>query len=398
MGNCRRCWHASLLIVWGLVLGVVPVQAQLDFGPETLIQAGDADITVPGYSVPSLVDFDNDGQQDLIVGEGSGFYPAKVRLYLNSGSASNPEFTTFSHIQAGGVVLTCTGSGCMGCFPRVVQWDGDGKKDFLVGHSVGTIMVYLNIGTDASPVFDDGRYLQVGPAGGKVNINVGGRPALTVADWDNDGRKDLVVGAKDGTVRLFINAGTDAAPDFLAESRVQMGTSNLIVPTTRASVVVDELTGDGKKDLLAGNTEGQVLLYTNVGTDASPSFIAYKYVTSEGAAIDLPGVPRARPSVCDWNEDGLKDLLIGAGDGTVHLYMGMAPSPCADFDDDGHVDPDDGNYFLSCHTGANVPQSDPACASADLDGDGDVDQDDFGLMQRCFGGPNDAPNPECECE
>jgi len=42
----------------------------LRLGPEELVQAGGADISVLGYSVPSLADWDNDGLNDLIVGEG----------------------------------------------------------------------------------------------------------------------------------------------------------------------------------------------------------------------------------------------------------------------------------------------------------------------------------------
>jgi hypothetical protein len=397
MGNRRL-----FLCVFAVLVGSVSVSgrsalAQIDYGPEILVQADSAEIAVPGYSVPSLVDFDNDGREDLIVGEGSGLYPGQVRLYLNTGTASDPQFSTFSYIKAGGTTLTCTGYGCMGCFPRVVQWDGDAKKDLLVGHSDGTIRLYLNTGADASPVFDGGRFLQVGPPGVKVNIHLGGRPTPSVVDWNNDGRKDLIAGAKDGMIRLFLNAGTDTAPDFHTESRLQAGGVDLIVPTVRASVVVDELTGDGRKDLLVGNTEGQILLYANVGTDASPSFGSYGYVTSEGIAVNLPGTPRARPFLCDWNHDGHEDLLVGAGDGKIHLYLSVSGAPCADFDGDGHVDPDDATRFQLCHSGAGVPLEDPSCAGADLDDDGDADQSDFGLMQRCFGGPDDPPNAECEC-
>ena len=41
-----------------------------------------------------------------------------------------------------------------------------------------------------------------------------------MADWNGDGKKDLIVGhfmGKDGNVKLFINSGTDAAPVFEKE-------------------------------------------------------------------------------------------------------------------------------------------------------------------------------------
>jgi hypothetical protein len=47
-------------------------------------------------------------------------------------------------------------------------------------------------------------------------------------------------------------------------------------------------------------------------------------VLSDGVPIDLAGTPRTRPFVCDWTGDGLLDVLVGAGDGLVRLYRGLA--------------------------------------------------------------------------
>jgi len=50
--------------------------------------------------------------------------------------------------------------------PTVMDWNGDGKKDLIVGQfSNGGIRLYLNEGTDAEPQFGAFTYLQ---AGGKT--------------------------------------------------------------------------------------------------------------------------------------------------------------------------------------------------------------------------------------
>jgi hypothetical protein len=97
----------------------------------------------------------------------------------------------------------------------------------------------------------------------------------------------------------------------------------MFVPSLRSSPHVEDLDSDGKKDLLLGNTEGQILFYSNQGSDSAPVFSGYSLVESDGAPINLDGVPRSRPFVCDWNDDGVKDLLVGSGDGYIRLYMGM---------------------------------------------------------------------------
>ncbi len=345
---------------------------RLRLGPEQLVQATGGDIAVFGYSVPSFVDWDNDGDNDLVIGEGpTSTAKGMVRVYKNVGSASAPQFSGFSYVQSNGSDLTCPASGCLGCFPRVVDWNSDGKKDLLVGLADGTVKIFLNTGTDQNPAFDGGTFVQVGPAGSKANIDVGSRATPSAVDWNNDGKKDLVVGALDAKIHLFINDGNDAAPDFREPNFAQANGSDLLIPPSRSSPDVLDLDGDGKKDILTGNYNGELLFYSNTGTDAEPNFAGYEAVKSDGVVIDLAGTPRSRPFVCDWTGDGYPDVLIGAGDGKVHLYQSV-PQP-GDFDNDYDVDLNDFAAFALYYglTGCG------RCGGADLAADdGIVDMRD----------------------
>ena len=318
---------ACIGILAGALLCVAPASAQIDLGPHQLVQAGGVDIAVPGYSVPSYVRWDGDGRRDLVVGEGAGGITSRVRVYLNSGTRSEPQYGSYFFVQSLGADLTETGSGCMGLFPRVVHWDGDGRKDLLMGLADGKVKIYLNTATDDAPAFDGGTLLQVGPVGSKVDINVLGRATPSAVDWNNDGRKDLVVGRYDGKISIFINEGADTAPDFLAMIYAQSSGTDLIVPGARSSPVVLDLDGDGRKDILTGNTAGQVLFYANTGLDQAPVFSGYTAVTSGGVPIDLAGSPRSRIFVGDWTGDGSPDLFIGAYGGNVHLFQSPAFIP-----------------------------------------------------------------------
>jgi hypothetical protein len=210
----------------------------------------------------------------------------------------------------------------MGIFPRVVYANDDGLKDLLVGRADGTIVLYLNVNTNADPRFDAGTLVEVGGPGSKVTIDVGSRAAATVVDWDNDLTDDLVVGALDGLVRVYVSEGAGTW-DFRTVQYVQENGGNLLVPTVRSSPHIMDFDDDGNKDLLAGNTEGQLLFYSNVGSDESPVFSGYAAVEADSVPIDLAGSARSRPFVCDWNSDGISDVLIGGSDGLVHLYLGV---------------------------------------------------------------------------
>jgi hypothetical protein len=150
-----------------------PGSAALLLGPGQAVQAGGADISVPGYSVPSWVDWDSDGLKDLLVGQGGGVSPqGKVRIYLNVGTEFQPVFSGYLYAQSGGSDLVVTASGCLGIFPRVVYWDADTRKDLLAGEAAGKVCLFTNIGTDGAPAFDAGAYVQIGQPGLKTDINL----------------------------------------------------------------------------------------------------------------------------------------------------------------------------------------------------------------------------------
>ena len=322
MGHARSV-TAFAAVITAILSISSPGSAALLLGPAQTVQADGVDISVPGYSVPSWVDWNSDGRKDLLVGQGGGTSPqGKVRIYLNVGTAAQPVFSAYVYAQSGGADLAVTASGCLGIFPRVVYWDLDARKDMLAGEAAGKVRLFTNTGTDGAPVFDAGPYLQVGQPGAKADINVGGRATPTPVDFNGDGRKDLVLGAIDGKVRVYINEGTDGTPDFRTVQYAQDNGADLAVPTGRSVPCLLDLDGDGKKDLLTGNTEGQLLFYHNVGTDQAPAFSGYVYVESSGIPIDLAGSARSRPFVCDWAFDLTPDVLIGSGDGLVRLYEG----------------------------------------------------------------------------
>jgi hypothetical protein len=94
-----------------LVVGVPTAMADLSLGAMELVGAGGGDIGVPGYSVPALTHWDDDGLTDLVVGEGSGSYAGRIRIYLNTGTHFQPQFSAYSYAQSDSADLELPGSG-----------------------------------------------------------------------------------------------------------------------------------------------------------------------------------------------------------------------------------------------------------------------------------------------
>jgi len=91
-----------------------------------------------------------------------------------------------------------------------------------------------------------------------------------------------------------------------------------------ASPHAADLDGDGDLDLLIGTLLGHVVRVRNDGTRKRPDWRDEEKLTAGGRVIRVEGC--AAPFVCDWNGDGLRDLLVGDGAGSV-WYFPNAGSP-----------------------------------------------------------------------
>lgn len=199
-----------------------------------------------------------------------------------------------------------------------MDWNDDGKKDILTGENSGNIRIYLNTGTDEAPAFSGYTMLQVGG----TTFDAGSYSWIHVPDWNNDGLLDVLCGESEGRIYLMINEGTPGAPLFNSKPFLLNGASILDVGS-RSSPTITDWNGDGKKDLLSGNSSGNILLFENKGTNEAPVFNGYTQLQAGGALLDV-GYD-AHPDVADWNNDGVMDILTGEFYGSVLYFEAVGP-------------------------------------------------------------------------
>jgi len=203
-----------------------------------------------------VCDYDADGDRDLLVGEGDY---GRVYFYENTNTDADPVLVATGNR----VELECAGSALTvgsRATPFVCDWNGDGLADLLCGDGVGYANYFQNVGTAQSPAYSTRVLLHAGGA----TLWLGYRSAIRVCDWDNDGRPDLLATAQNTAVWCR-NTGSRsnpvlAAPDTLRAPEDGAGLQP-IDDYYRMRLDVADWNEDGTPDLLIGANTGTVSYY-----------------------------------------------------------------------------------------------------------------------------------------
>ena len=210
----------------------------------------------------------------------------------------------------------------------VVDWNHDTLPDLLFGTSAGYVVVAENTGTRESPAFDR-RQLVCDASGLPIDVGYDASPLM--ADWNDDGLPDLIIGTEKGCVVYFENRGSTKTPKFAFRGFVQTDGRMLLTPNWPiaelpagkpgevyaadylANPHVCDWDGDGDIDLLAGGfVTGRVFWFENVGklADGTPDLRDRGPLLVDGTPLDTGW--GAAPVAVDLDADGDLDLVSGA--------------------------------------------------------------------------------------
>jgi len=204
-------------------------------------------IDVGGYSAPVLVDWDNDGDLDLLIGNVLG----RIEYWRNVGNASNFVAVRDTNQLAGIKVDQLA-------IPMPVDLNGDNLTDLIVGewdfNGFANVLLYQNAGTVGNPIL-------VLVTKQLLKREVRDFTVPFIYDWNDDGQKDLILGGRYVGLTLFTNnASTGVFPDsttFVKSSEILPGGD----AGQYLSTTLIDIDNDGDDDVFEGEESGGINFY-----------------------------------------------------------------------------------------------------------------------------------------
>ena len=261
-----------------------------------------------GNSTVEPVDWDADGDTDLLLGAEGGF----PTILINSGSEQHRIFEPAQRLR---------------------YTDGTLLETFSIEHGDGSYWGPLEWYSD--------------------------RIAPRASDWDGDGTLDIITGSMGRRLYFFRGQSVGGELRFERPKNFRYGGSELVLPDRLFPAVLD-WTGDGQLDVIVSDDPGHVVVYPgNASLDLSESD-TLKHPNGQPIVLEdfweRKKGNRSGFAVADWDRDGHRDLIIyqfhrgvflfrNAGNGTfeeekplVPLYSHLAGPSVMDWDNDGYLD------------------------------------------------------------
>ncbi len=238
-----------------------------------------------GYTMPTVADWDEDGDLDLLLSDIKGEH----HFFKNTGTKNQPVLAQaellkvawtekppkpeFNWWQPESTQLVTFPR----CRPAVIDWNRDGLVDYVALDHEGFLAFYQSLLKNGEKWLKKGLRCFLNQDGDPIRISElagrkSGRARIAMADWDRDGDLDIIHNAHGlfGETKSFLkktkhggwfeNIGLEANPKFTWRGEI----IKKDIPRTSehsTSPEVIDFDGDGRLDLFLGGEDGRITCF-----------------------------------------------------------------------------------------------------------------------------------------
>jgi len=287
--------------------------------------------------VPGLFDWQGDGRPELVLSaRGTG----ECQVWSLDGSKLGPSPLISWKMGAPNCPWNAL-SGNEVTVLQVLDFDQDRRPDFLVGTSTGELVL---IRGRADGTF--GRVEKLVNEKGEA-LRVPYLFSAQVGHLQKELAWTLVAGDQAGNVFLSFQQGSIEKPVWTVPTAVQIGRWELQLEGAAAPAFAD-WDRDGRMDLVIGSRSGSVVWVRNVGTEEKPAWdfpLTLVTAVAEESVLPIPHRNKGRrelwrpcpgwspcPIAADINGDHLPDLILGDVNRRVVQFRDLTPEERAEVD------------------------------------------------------------------
>lgn len=277
-----------------------------------------------GASAMAFADLDNDLDPDILWGD---FFEPNIIHFENQGTCAAPVFQRVddAYMRDAGLAVSTSGHNV----PRPVDINADGQLDLVAGVLGGAFVPSTSSIDNLYLFVREGAGLQLRTRRLITSIDVGSDAAPALADVDNDGDLDMVVGnridASDptrGSLTLIRNTTVGSTPSLDVESGDYLNFAGDFLTTPTFA----DIDADLDLDLFLGSFSGRLHLYQNSGSPSEPN---YALTTNSFEGIDVGA--ESAPAFGDVDGDGDLDLLVGESSGKLNFFRNVGTIASAQY-------------------------------------------------------------------
>ena len=226
---------------------------------------------------------------------------------------------------------------------RMVDFEGDGKNDLIVGVGDwteygwdnaytadgrwmngplrGYVYLLSNTGTNEAPKYDKPKKLMATDR----PVETFGWPSPNLGDFDGDGDLDLLCGEFLDGFTYFQNTGSRTKPKYALGVRLKADTGKyLTMDLEMITPTAIDWDKDGDLDLICGDEDGRVAFIEHTGKfdNKAPVYAEPRYFQQEADQVKFGAL--VTPVGFDWDGDGDTDLICGNTAGYVAFIENLS--------------------------------------------------------------------------